>query len=46
MPAPCLGEHNSFVYGTLLDMSQQEINELEGDGVIGTVPMPEELQFT
>ena len=46
MPAPCLGEHNSYVYGTLLGMTQEEINELEGEGVIGTVPVSTELQFT
>ena len=46
MPAPCLGEHNSFVYGTLLGMTQDEINDLERAGVIGTVPTSTDLQFT
>lgn len=46
MPAPCLGQHNSYIYGTLLGMTQEEIDELEGEGIIGTVPTAEELQFT
>jgi benzylsuccinate CoA-transferase BbsF subunit len=46
MPAPCLGEHNTFVYGTLLGMSQEEIDGLEREGVIGTVPTSTDLQFT
>ena len=46
MPAPCLGEHNSFVYGTLLGMTQDEIDDLERAGVIGTVPTSTDLQFT
>ena len=46
MPAPCLGEHNSYIYGTLLGMPQKEINELEEEGIIGTIPASRELQFT
>lgn len=46
MPAPCLGEHNSLIYGSLLGMSQDEINELEREGVIGTVPTAKNLQYT
>lgn len=46
MPAPCLGEHNSFVYGTLLGMTDQEIHDLEEEGVIGTMPTATDLQFT
>lgn len=37
-PAPCLGEHNSYVYGEILGMSEHEIEELASEGVIGTVP--------
>jgi crotonobetainyl-CoA:carnitine CoA-transferase CaiB-like acyl-CoA transferase len=32
--APCYGEDNDYVYGELLGMSKQEINDLERDGVI------------
>lgn len=46
MPAPCFGEDNSYIYGTLLGMTQKEIDELEREGVIGTVPVSTELQFT
>jgi len=46
MPAPCLGEHNTYVYGTLLGMTQDEINQLEREGIIGTIPVSKELQFT
>ncbi len=37
-PAPLLGEHNGFVLGSLLGMSQAEIDALEAKGVIGTTP--------
>ncbi|MFC1939723.1 CaiB/BaiF CoA transferase family protein [Chloroflexota bacterium] len=46
MPAPCLGQHNYFVYSKLLGMSQDEINDMEREGLIGTVPAAEDLQFT
>jgi crotonobetainyl-CoA:carnitine CoA-transferase CaiB-like acyl-CoA transferase len=32
-PAPCLGEHNAYVYGTLLGMSATEIDTYTRDGV-------------
>ena len=32
--APCYGEDNEYVYGELLGMSKQEINDLEREGVI------------
>jgi benzylsuccinate CoA-transferase BbsF subunit len=32
--APCLGEHNREVYGGLLGMSDEEIAELQAEGVI------------
>ena len=35
-PAPCLGEHNDYVYGELLGYSQQEIAELECEKYLGT----------
>ncbi|MDP2919193.1 MAG: CoA transferase [Dehalococcoidia bacterium] len=37
-PAPCLGEHNEFVFGQLLGMSREEIAELEKEGITGTKP--------
>ncbi len=33
-PAPCLGEHNAYVYGEILGLSQEEIAQLEAAGVI------------
>jgi crotonobetainyl-CoA:carnitine CoA-transferase CaiB-like acyl-CoA transferase len=38
MPAPCLGEHNEFVFGQILGMSADRMKELENRGVIGKVP--------
>jgi crotonobetainyl-CoA:carnitine CoA-transferase CaiB-like acyl-CoA transferase len=40
MPAPCLGEHNEFVFGQILGMSADRIEELENRGIIGKVPSP------
>ena len=42
MPAPCLGEHNHYVYGELLGLSSEEMTELEKDGIIGTRPSLEQ----
>ena len=36
--APRLGEHNDFVFGDLLGMSDETISKLDADGVTGTVP--------
>jgi len=33
-PAPCLGEHNEYVYGELLGMSEDEIADLVEEGVL------------
>src|SRR5919198_2059909 len=38
-PSPSLGEHNGYVLGDLLGLSQQEIGALEAQGIIGTRPM-------
>jgi crotonobetainyl-CoA:carnitine CoA-transferase CaiB-like acyl-CoA transferase len=38
MPAPCLGEHNRYVFGQLLGMSSEEISHLEKQRIIGTIP--------
>src|SRR5271155_1469600 len=37
-PAPLLGEHNRQVFTEVLGMSEDEIAELEGSGVIGSSP--------
>ena len=37
-PAPFLGEHNEYVLGELLGMSQREIQSMSDDQVIGTEP--------
>jgi len=37
-PAPCLGEDNHYVFGELLGMSEEEIEELEELGITGTIP--------
>lgn len=37
-PAPCLGEHNEYIYGELLGMSSTELAELEKEGLIGKEP--------
>lgn len=42
--APLLGQHNKLVFGKYLEMSDEEIEELERKGVIGTAP-PEEHQL-
>jgi len=45
MPAPCLGEHNTYIYNKLLGLSDAEIAELEGEGLIGIVPTKEALEL-
>ena len=37
--APCLGEDNGYVLGELLGVSEEEIDQLEKDGIIGTDPV-------
>jgi crotonobetainyl-CoA:carnitine CoA-transferase CaiB-like acyl-CoA transferase len=39
-PAPRLGEHNDYVLRKLLEVSQEEIEQLEKEEVIGTAPIP------
>ncbi len=34
-PAPCLGEHNPYVYKELLGVSEEEYDRLETDGHVG-----------
>jgi len=38
VPPPCFGEHNRWVFGELLGLSDDEIAALEAEGVTGTVP--------
>ena len=38
-PAPRLGEHNEYVFGQLLGMSDSEISLLDSEGVTGTKPI-------
>jgi benzylsuccinate CoA-transferase BbsF subunit len=37
-PSPTLGQHNRDVYGELLGLTGQEIDQLEQTGIIGTKP--------
>jgi crotonobetainyl-CoA:carnitine CoA-transferase CaiB-like acyl-CoA transferase len=39
--APKLGEHNNYVLGTILGLSKPEIEQLEKDQIIGTLPLGE-----
>jgi crotonobetainyl-CoA:carnitine CoA-transferase CaiB-like acyl-CoA transferase len=38
-PAPCLGEHNGPVLGSLAGLEEAELQGLEARGVIGTEPL-------
>ncbi|MBW2141266.1 MAG: CoA transferase [Deltaproteobacteria bacterium] len=38
-PAPCLGEHNEYVFSEILGLSKDEIAELEQKGIIGDQPI-------
>jgi len=39
-PAPCFGEHNRYVFGELLGMSDEDIEELAQEGVTAEAPLP------
>ena len=39
-PAPCFGEHNRYVFGELLGMSDAEIEQLAQEGVTAQEPLP------
>ena len=41
-PAPCLGEDNQYVFGELLGLSREEMDELEKESIIGTDPVEEQ----
>jgi len=38
LPAPAFGEHNGYVFGELLGLSEEEIAALEREGITGTTP--------
>ena len=38
LPAPAFGEHNGYVFRELLGLSEDEIAELEAEGVTGSTP--------
>lgn len=40
LPAPCFGEHNRYVFGEILGMSDREISRLADDGVSASEPLP------
>ena len=40
LPAPCFAEHNDYVLGDLLGLSDEEIAELEREGVTAREPVP------
>jgi len=41
-PAPNLGEHNNYVLGDVMGLSEEEIVALSDQGIIGTEPIAEE----
>jgi crotonobetainyl-CoA:carnitine CoA-transferase CaiB-like acyl-CoA transferase len=40
LPAPCFGEHNRYVFGELLGMSDEEVSRLADEGVSASEPLP------
>ena len=40
LPAPCFGEHNRYVFGELLGMSDEEVWRLADEGVSASEPLP------
>jgi len=40
LPAPCFGEHNRYVFGELLGMSDEEVSRLADEGVSPREPLP------
>lgn len=40
LPAPCFGEHNHYVFGELLGMSDDDIWQLADEGVSASEPLP------
>jgi len=42
LPAPCFGQHNRYVFGELLGMSDEDIMRLKDAGVTAEEPLPYE----
>ncbi len=42
LPAPCFGQHNRYVFGELLGMSDEDIMRLKREGVTAEEPLPYE----
>ena len=40
LPAPCFGEHNRYVFGELLGMSDEEVSRLADEEVSASEPLP------
>ncbi|OGO50812.1 MAG: hypothetical protein A2148_03815 [Chloroflexi bacterium RBG_16_68_14] len=40
LPAPCFGEHNDYVFRELLGLSEDEVAELEREGITSREPLP------
>ena len=40
LPAPCFGQHNRYVFGELLGMSDEEVSRLDVEGVSASEPRP------
>ena len=40
LPAPCFAEHNDYVLRELLGLSEEEVAELEREGVTAREPLP------
>ncbi len=38
-PAPCFGEHNHYIFGELLGLSDQELADLTQSGIISDHPL-------
>ena len=41
-PAPCIGEDNQYVFGELLGLSKEEMDQLVKEGIIGTDPVEDQ----
>jgi crotonobetainyl-CoA:carnitine CoA-transferase CaiB-like acyl-CoA transferase len=40
LPAPCFAEHNDYVLRDLLGLSEEEVAELEREGIAAREPLP------
>ncbi len=38
-PAPCFAEHNDYVFAELLGMTEEEITQLEAEGIVAKMPI-------